>query len=183
MKSMITCGALVALTFSLTACGGAQTKAAPVAAGPATAKLPDSAVCPVSKEKFKPTATTKSAVHDGKTYYFCCPGCDGKFAANPDKYLAAGPAAAATPGEKKPCSGDCTKDCADCANPNKVGTAVKASELGGTLPEKTTCPVSGKEFTPDANTLAAKHGGKTHYFCCGGCAGKFAKEPAKYATN
>ena len=77
---------VVVLTLSLaglSACGGAQTK------GDAEATLPAKAVCPVSGEEFTPTKDSKTVVHNGKTYYMCCPGCAGKFAANPGQFLAA----------------------------------------------------------------------------------------------
>lgn len=44
-------------------------------------------VCPVTGEKFKVTAETRSASYKDKVYYFCCPGCDKGFIANPEKYL------------------------------------------------------------------------------------------------
>ncbi len=43
-------------------------------------------MCPVSGETFTPDANTKTAQYKGKTVYFCCPGCDAKFAADPTKY-------------------------------------------------------------------------------------------------
>ena len=166
--------------FSLAACGGAQkTDTAVTAGGPAAENLPAKATCPVMKAEFKPTAATKTAVYKGKTYYFCCPGCDKKFAANPEQYLAAGPAAAATPQKAKPCSGDCTDDCKDCANPNKVAKAdgvklMTGADLGDALPATAKCSVSGREFKPSATTQVAEFQGKKHFFCCGGCAKKFA---------
>jgi YHS domain-containing protein len=45
-----------------------------------------------------------------------------------------------------------------------------------------TCPVSGKHFTPTADSPRATHEGKDYVFCCAGCASKFAAEPAKYAA-
>lgn len=96
MKRMMLMWAMLALTA--TACGGAgaqaknesccDDKAAALAASDAApvAGLPAEAVCPVSGEKFKPDAGTKTAQYKGKTVYFCCPGCDAKFAANPAKY-------------------------------------------------------------------------------------------------
>ena len=194
-KLTLTIAAASIAAMTITGCAGAQKKAddkaasAAPAGGPAAAKLPASAVCPVAKETFKPTAATKTATYKGKTYYFCCPGCDKKFAANPEKYLAAGPAAAATPGSKKPCSGDCTDECGDCANPNKkaaTATGVKmmtGAELGSALPATAKCSVSGREFKPTAETQLAEYKGKKHYFCCGGCAKKFAAAPDKFATN
>ena len=95
MKRMMMMWAMLALTA--TACGGAgaqaknesccDDKAAALAeSGAAPVAGPDEAVCPVSGEKFKPDANTKTAQYKGKTVYFCCPGCDKKFAENPAKY-------------------------------------------------------------------------------------------------
>ncbi len=182
-RSLTSLALLGALTFFV-GCGAAQTtKATTTPAGPAAAKLPESAVCPVAKETFKPTAATKTAVYKGKTYYFCCPGCDTKFAANPEKYVGAAQASA---GEKKPCKGDCSDECADCANPNKVAAAKASIVLASTLPKlpaKATCAVSGREFTPAGDTKVATYQGKTYFFCCPGCAAKFAADPAKYAAK
>ena len=33
------------------------------------------------------TADSPKADHNGKTYYFCCPGCDKKFKADPAKFM------------------------------------------------------------------------------------------------
>jgi YHS domain-containing protein len=189
--------ALLTLAAS-TACGGAQARAD----GP----LPASAVCPVTKETFTPTASTPKRVYQGRTYYFCCPGCDKKFDADPAKYAAGAAAGAkkpcggdcakdcadcANPGAKaaakKPCGGDCGKDCADCANPGAKGAGAPAveiktaSELGLTPPAKATCPVSGKEHAPTADSQVAMVDGKPVWFCCPGCAKKFAANPAKFA--
>jgi YHS domain-containing protein len=35
------------------------------------------------------TASSPKVEHNGKTYYFCCGGCDQKFAKDPEKYLKA----------------------------------------------------------------------------------------------
>lgn len=77
----------------LAGCGGAETRAdaAPASAASTAAStaeaLPEKAVCPVMKHEFKPTSETVTAEYKGKTYYFCCPGCDEKFAADPEKYV------------------------------------------------------------------------------------------------
>ena len=42
-------------------------------------------MCPISGEVVDPAAAP-SAEHAGKTYYFCCEKCEGKFKANPDEY-------------------------------------------------------------------------------------------------
>ena len=56
-------------------------------------ELGKEAVCPVTGEKFKVTEATLSASYKDKVYYFCCPGCDKPFIANPEKYLNKKPAA------------------------------------------------------------------------------------------
>ena len=92
MNRLFPMWALVAVTMS--ACGGAAAQAKsepccddkPAAATAPVAGLPAEAVCPVSGEKFTPDANTKTAQYKGKTVYFCCPGCDAKFAADPTKY-------------------------------------------------------------------------------------------------
>lgn len=51
------------------------------------AKIGDKTTCPVSGEVFEVKADSPKTDHAGKTYYFCCPGCDKKFQADPKKYL------------------------------------------------------------------------------------------------
>jgi YHS domain-containing protein len=55
---------------------------------PGDAKPGDKTTCPVSGEEFVVEASSPKVEHDGKTYYFCCSGCDKKFQANPAKFLA-----------------------------------------------------------------------------------------------
>ncbi len=61
---------------------------------PGEAAVGDKTSCPISKEVFTVTATSPKLEYKGKTYYFCCGGCDTKFKENPEKYLAP----AASPG-------------------------------------------------------------------------------------
>ena len=52
------------------------------------AKVGDKTLCLISKEEFVVTASSPKVDYEGKTYYFCCAGCDAKFKADPKKYLA-----------------------------------------------------------------------------------------------
>ena len=52
--------------------------------------LPHDPVCGMSVEPAEATARGLVADHNGVTYYFCCAGCDTKFAAEPKKYLKPG---------------------------------------------------------------------------------------------
>ena len=51
-------------------------------------ELPVEAVDPVCGMTVAVGADTPSAAHEGTTYWFCCPGCRGRFARDPTKYLA-----------------------------------------------------------------------------------------------
>jgi Cu+-exporting ATPase len=51
------------------------------------------AIDPVCGMTVDPATARASTVHDGKTYYFCCPGCRARFDADPARYLG-GPAPA-----------------------------------------------------------------------------------------
>lgn len=91
---------LLGVAFFLVACGSSNpppvapapaastAPAAPAAAlkAPGDAKIGDRTKCPISGEEFVVTAESPHAEHDGKTYYFCCPGCEKKFKADPAKY-------------------------------------------------------------------------------------------------
>lgn len=54
---------------------------------PGEASVGDRSTCLVSKEEFTVTAASPKVEHQGKTYYFCCSGCDTKFTKDPAKYL------------------------------------------------------------------------------------------------
>lgn len=54
---------------------------------PGEAAVGDATTCPISKEAFTVTASSPKVDYKGKTYYFCCGGCDAKFKENPEKYL------------------------------------------------------------------------------------------------
>lgn len=54
---------------------------------PGEATVGDRTTCPTSGEEFTVTPTSPKVEYQGKTYYFCCGGCDAKFAREPEKYL------------------------------------------------------------------------------------------------
>ncbi len=89
---------LFVLALAVTACGGAtsstraSTPASTTAAvkAPGEARVGDKTRCPVSGEEFVVTESSPKAEYNGKTYYFCCGGCDTKFKADPQKFLGGG---------------------------------------------------------------------------------------------
>ena len=54
----------------------------------ASAALPgNKIICPVMGSQFQAEKDTASYTYNGRIYYFCFPGCVGKFKANPKKYI------------------------------------------------------------------------------------------------
>ncbi len=84
---------ILVVLLALAACGSPPKPAEPTTAGaqklvpPGEAKIGDRSICLVNKEEFVVTEHSPKVEHEGKTYYFCCPGCDTKFKADPKKYL------------------------------------------------------------------------------------------------
>jgi xanthine dehydrogenase accessory factor len=93
MKTSFSIPFVLAGVLSAFGCAGGQ--AAPETAAKVNsnvkpigeAKIGDTTVCPVSGEEFQVTATSPKVEHEGKTYFFCCAGCDKKFQAEPKKFL------------------------------------------------------------------------------------------------
>jgi YHS domain-containing protein len=89
--------ALASMFALLAACGGNTPEPAAPAMpsasvqGPVVpngdAKVGDRTKCPVSGDEFVVSPTSPKAEYKGKTYYFCCPGCDKEFAKDPEKFL------------------------------------------------------------------------------------------------
>lgn len=93
------------LALSLAACGGSsgssttttteETTTASSAGSeqplvaPADAQIGDRTTCPVSGEEFVVSESSPTVVHEGHTYYFCCPHCAERFQADPQQYLSA----------------------------------------------------------------------------------------------
>lgn len=98
----------IAFGLLVTACGGGTADAPPPVAPsspaaaemahaspsasselkkPGEAKVGDKTKCPVSGEEFVVTEGSPKLEYQGRTYYFCCPGCDKRFGAEPKKYL------------------------------------------------------------------------------------------------
>src|SRR5690348_16124247 len=58
------------------------------------------ALDPVCGMTVDPASARASSVHNGQTYYFCCPSCKAKFEADPARYI--GPAPVAAPAAPAP---------------------------------------------------------------------------------
>lgn len=83
---------LVAAVLAAAACGGSSRPAdvVPASTGlvePGSARPGDRTWCIVTGEEFTVTEASPKIEHGGKTYYFCCAGCDKDFAKEPSKYV------------------------------------------------------------------------------------------------
>ena len=138
------------------------------------------AIDPVCGMTVDPARTAHTYEYQGTTYYFCCGGCRGKFAADPQRFLAK---AAAEP--------------ASCCGGHAHGHDHHGHEHHGqerhgheqpaapATPDVHTAidPVCG--MTVDPHTTPHKHAykGRTYYFCAASCRTKFAKEPERYLAG
>src|SRR5581483_6735275 len=92
------------------------------------------AIDPVCGMKVKIAGAKNTAVHGGRTYYFCSPGCLAKFAAGPARYLQ--PASAAPPGPAA----------APSADPGRIYTCPMHPEIRQVGPGS--CPICGMALEP-----------------------------------
>lgn len=67
------------------------------------------AICPVMKNPVDPEKAAEQGLtveYQGKVFYFCCPGCQPKFAEDPEKYVAGLPQENPS-SDKSGCGGCC----------------------------------------------------------------------------
>ena len=95
---------------------------------------------PVCGMEVDPQATEHHAQYGGKAYHFCSANCAGKFAADPERYLAPAPKAAARP----------TAD----------ADAVHLPDASGDLRDGPgTCPICGMALEPARSRRGRGSGG------------------------
>ena len=105
--------------------------------------------------------------YQGKNYYFCCPGCQKKFEADPDSYLQ--PQPAPSPVMRQ--------------NLVVLGGVSKTSAPLSTLQEKPVLhhdPVCGMDIEAQDAVGTVEHRGTTYCFCSPSCLEKFQVNPEKY---
>jgi xanthine dehydrogenase accessory factor len=62
-------------------------------------------------------------------------------------------------------------------------SAVPGSPVATPVVAEVLDPVCGMTVTADAAHFPVEHDGTTYYFCCAGCSGSFAADPAHYLTE
>jgi len=105
--------------------------------------------CVICGMEMKVWKSTPAVDYKGKTYYFCGAGEIKAFSKDPEKYI--------------------TQESPDSLQLNYTEHKITDEEIG----EKATCPVMKRSFTVSKDTPAIEFQGKTYYFCCPGCIGKF----------
>lgn len=143
---------------------------------PATATV----YCAITDEKISDAkqAAGKQVVN-GKTYYFCCPGCAPKFAAAPAKYARL----ADLHTEKR--NLEAKLSAVNAALAKEIVKETKAVSMPEVKASTTLhCAITDEQIASvkdAAGTIA--YNGKSYYFCCPGCIAKFKADPAKYAVE
>lgn len=155
--------------------------------------------CPVLGNPVSPQKDL-SIEYRGLSISFCCPGCDAKFLANPEKYLEEASHDGKTVAislfdpvnHKRLALADAaaTLDFQGIRYP--FATAADATEFRS-LPgsyayapsrESVTCPVMKKTVESHSSAAGfADFRGVRYYFCCPGCDEDFAKDPEKFAAS
>jgi YHS domain-containing protein len=117
-------------------------------------------VCPVMGRLVTPQGG--SATYEGETIAFCCPGCKGKFEADPVRYM------------------DLLR-----MNPptywyasRKPGVVAMRKAKAAAASANGLCPVLGQLVTAKGGSATYK--GQKIAFCCPGCEKKFAKDPESF---
>lgn len=156
-------------------------------------------LCPVLGNPVSPQKDL-SIEYRGLSISFCCPGCDAKFLANPEKYLEQASQDGKTVANslfdpvnhKRLALADAraTVDFQGIRYP--FATAADAEEFRS-LPgayayapsrESLTCPVMKESIASHSAAAGfADYRGVRYYFCCPGCDENFAKDPEKYVAT
>lgn len=109
-----------------------------------------------------PASARAKADYKGRTFYFCAPGCAQRFSADPEKYLAPGPAVISTIG--------------------MIQHPVTPASLKAQTPHFRD-PVCGMMVDPVSAAGNQEYLGHTYYFCSLNCAQRFNADPGKYVES
>jgi Cu+-exporting ATPase len=126
--------------------------------------------CPVSGKEFKKSEASPKYEYEGKTYYFCCQGCEEKFEKNPEKYI------------KTDEHAEHAHD-ADHAHAVEHAHAEHADHNHHAHAEEdgmAVDPVCGMKIKKEDAKFTHIHNDKTDYFCMEECKDKFVKAPGNY---
>ncbi len=192
---------LMLLSFVLVLAGISQLQAA------------EKVKCAVSGKEIEKSEAAGSMEYKGKTYYFCCAGCEEKFVKNPEEYInkeTEGEHQHGEEGEHEHGEQGEQQEKTHAIDPI-CGMKVKIEGAKHTYVykdktyyfcmagckekfmenpeeylkaiEEVTCPVSGETIKKADAAGSMEYEGKTYYFCCAGCEAKFKADPTKYIKD
>ena len=87
LLTLVACGGAAAPDESAGASSEASSGSELALVPPGEASIGDRSTCPVSGKEFVVSESSPSVEHEGRTYFFCCPNCAERFAADPEKYV------------------------------------------------------------------------------------------------
>ncbi|MFO0731980.1 MAG: heavy metal translocating P-type ATPase [Nitrospiraceae bacterium] len=122
------------------------------------------AIDPVCGMTVDPAKAAGRFEYQGATYYFCSTHCLDRFRSAPDRYL--------RPVEVE----------AKTAPPKSRSLPMMQAPAPEASPAGARDPVCGMTVQPAAAAATHRHRGTTYYFCCQGCATKFAADPERYLS-
>lgn len=108
---------------------------------------------PVCGMTVQPETAAAQFDHNGETYYFCNLGCKDRFAADPEKYLKAGP-------------------------PSQVSMPIGITRQKPAVDHID--PVCGMTVLPETAAGSFEYNDKKYYFCSIGCLNKFKADPQAF---
>ena len=116
--------------------------------------------CAVTGKEINKEDAAGSMEYKGKTYYFCCAGCETKFKENPEQYVNGQGEGEHVHGEEM------QSEHAEHSEHEHNGEVVD--------------PVCGMKIKKDEAKYSYEYKDKTYYFCMEGCKEKFVKNPEEY---
>ncbi|MGE5724362.1 MAG: heavy metal translocating P-type ATPase [Acidobacteriota bacterium] len=128
---------------------------------------------PVCHMKVDPARPRARAEHQGKTYYFCCPGCAQKFQAEPERYVASQAGGLVQ-------LGAAGKSSASLGAMGHSDLVTLGGASAAPQPAAAKDPVCGMSVNPATAKYKVEHGKETIYFCSASCQRKFQAAPEKY---
>jgi len=131
-------------------------------------------VCGMEVDGKKAMAAGHTAVHQGRTDYFCADDCKRTFEAEPEKYAAAGHEhSAAMPAMKSQTT----------PMPEAAMGAASAPAAEPAMVKDVVCGMDVDRADAAAAKLRSAHQGRTYSFCSDLCKKQFDAEPARFAVR
>lgn len=134
-------------------------------------------ICAVMGKEIKdPAKAFGKTEYNGKTYYFCCGGCDKEFAANPAHF------AKLTELRTEKMT---LEQKLEAVNAKLKAVEAEGSKKAEAAPQVAAvyCAITNEAIASvEAAAGKTEYNGKTYYFCCPACIGKFNADPAKNAA-